>query len=102
MKAFKKNLELIAIVSKNYEHIEQLETLEKLFSDLKETEYSKEYPSEYRLNQREIKELTKICHITRKSAYNKELLSDEAHIDNQLIASGYKPHKYNVKTRYND
>jgi hypothetical protein len=102
MKTLKKAIELIAVVNSNYEHIEQLETLESLYSNLKETEYSKQYPSEYSLTQQQINELHRICNVTRNSHYNKELLTDNAHVDNQLLSFGLKPNRYNVKTRYVD
>jgi hypothetical protein len=76
MKAFIKNLELISIVFNNYEHIKQLETLSECFKQMRESDYSKEYPSDYDLTQTQIDRLFVICKTSQNSRYNYKLFTN--------------------------
>jgi hypothetical protein len=66
---FKQHLNLIKIVHDNYSHIQDLEILGEMYRDMEETEYSKQYPSEYQLTQFQIDKLYVICKTTQNSHY---------------------------------
>ena len=84
---FRQHLNLIKVVHDNYSHIQDLETLGEMYRDMKETEYSKKYPSKYSLNQFEIDKLHIICKTTQNSHYeyrlylSPELQNPNNHID---------------------
>lgn len=87
---FKKHLTLIQVVHNNMTHIEDLEILGNMFKDMVESDYSKQYPSEYRLNQAQIDQLHIICKTTQNSHYEYGLYTDPIyqdpnnHVDYQL------------------
>ena len=54
MNLLKIQLKLIKTVNDNYKHIIELEGLISLLELTKESKFSKEYPSEYLLNQKQI------------------------------------------------
>jgi len=91
MTAFKHNLDLIQLVNNSYNHITQLETLTRLFASSKESEYSKEFPSDSNLTQYEIDQLAMICKTTHNSHYNYKLFlfpefqNSNNHVDNMLL-----------------
>ena len=70
MTAFIKELELISLIDNNYEHIQQLETLSNHYKLMKESNYSKEYPSNYNLTQEQIDKLIIISKTTQNAHYN--------------------------------
>lgn len=88
--AFWTNLKLIKVVFDNYDHIQDFETLTKLYADYKEDEFYKDHPSTYRLTKKEAERLVLICETTRNSRYNYTLFKSESrqnpdnHIDRIL------------------
>jgi hypothetical protein len=100
MIAFRKQLELISLVENNYEHIEQLETLGNNYNLMKESNYAREYPSEYTLNQDQIKELEQIVETTKQSHYKDELKQSVFHINNVLPLHNLKQIPNFKKTYY--
>lgn len=77
MKALNNNLKLILVVHNNYNHIQDFETLTKLFESSVESDYSKQYPSEYSLSQAQIDHLVVICKTTHNSHYDYNLFKDD-------------------------
>lgn len=87
---FKKHLVFIQVVHNNMTHIEDLAILGNMFNDMVESDYSKQNPSEYRLNQDQINKLHIICRTTQNSHYGYGLYTNEIyqdpnnHVDYQL------------------
>jgi len=76
-RALQRYIDLIVLVDRNYEHIEQLETLGKVFNG-----GLSDYYKEYHPAQNEVAEIMGIiCDITRTNHYKKE--------DEQLYPSVY-------------
>ena len=73
---YKKHLQLIQVVHNNMSHIEDLEILGKMFANMVESEYSKEYPSIYNLTQDQIDHLCIVCKTTQNSHYEYNLFTD--------------------------